>query len=73
MPQYSEKKRKMYEATKEYLIALQQSKSEKDLATLRKKMNELEALYSENPAYLALIEQENLVKEQEVKNNEAGE
>lgn len=73
MPQYSEKKRKMYEATKEYLIALQQSKSEKDLAALRKKMNELEALYSENPAYLALIEQENLVKEQEVKNNEAGE
>lgn len=52
---------------------MQQSKSEKDLATLRKKMNELEALYSENPAYLALIEQENLVKEQEVKNNEAGE
>lgn len=73
MPQYSEKKRKMYEATKEYLSALQQSKSEKDLAELRKKMNELEALYSENPAYLALIEQENLVKKQEVKDNEAGE
>ena len=35
-------------------------------------MDRLEAMYSENPAYLALIEQENLVKKQEVKDNEAG-
>lgn len=73
MPQYSEKKRKMYEATKEYLAALDQAKSPEELTVLRKKMNRLEALYSENPAYLALIEQENLVKEQEVKDNEASE
>ena len=73
MPQYSEKKRKMYEAAKEYLAALEQAKSPEELTMLRKKMNRLEALYSENPAYLALIEQENLVKEQEVKDNEASE
>ena len=63
----------MYEATKEYLAALEQAKSPEELTVLRKKMNRLEALYSENPAYLALIEQENLVKEQEVKDNEASE
>ena len=72
MPQYSEKKRKMYEAAQNYLKALEQAESQEDLDALRNEMNRLEAVYSENPAYLALIEQENLVKEQEVKDNEAG-
>ena len=72
MAQYSEKKRKMYKAAQNYLKALEQAESQEDLDALRNEMNRLEAVYSENPAYLALIEQENLVKEQEVKDNEAG-
>ena len=63
----------MYEAAQDYLKALERAESQKDLDALRNKMNRLEALYSENPAYLAVIEQERLVKEQEVKDNEAGE
>lgn len=61
-----------YEAAQNYLKALEQAESQEDLDALRNEMNRLEAVYSENPAYLALIEQENLVKEQEVKDNEAG-
>lgn len=72
MVQYSIKKRKMYEAAQNYLKALEQAESQEDLDALRNEMNRLEAVYSENPAYLALIEQENLVKEQEVKDNETG-
>ena len=73
MVQYSIKKQKMYEVAQDYLKALERAESQKDLDALRNKMNRLEALYSENPAYLAVIEQERLVKEQEVKDNEAGE
>ncbi len=62
MPQYSEKKLEMYKAAREYLEALDKASSPDELSALRKKMNRLEALYSENPAYLALIEQENLTK-----------
>ena len=72
MAQYSEKKRKMYKAAQNYLKALEQAESQEDLDALRNEMDRLEAMYSENPAYLALIEQENLVKKQEVKDNEAG-
>lgn len=69
---YSEKKRKMYKAAQNYLKALERAESQEDLDALRNEMDRLEAMYSENPAYLALIEQENLVKKQEVKDNEAG-
>lgn len=72
MVQYSIKKQKMYEAAQDYLKALERAESQKDLDALRNEMDRLEAMYSENPAYLALIEQENLVKKQEVKDNEAG-
>ena len=72
MAQYSEKKRKMYKAAQNYLKALEQAESQEDLDALRNEMDRLEAMYSENPAYLALIEQENLVKKQEVKDNETG-
>ena len=72
MAQYSEKKRKMYKAAQNYLKALERAESQEDLDALRNEMDRLEAMYSENPAYLALIEQENLVKKQEVKDNEAG-
>lgn len=61
----------MYKAAQNYLKALERAESQEDLDALRNEMDRLEAMYSENPAYLALIEQENLVKKQEVKDNEA--
>ena len=54
----------MYKAAQNYLKALERAESQEDLDALRNEMDRLEAMYSENPAYLALIEQENLVKKQ---------
>ena len=62
----------MYKAAQNYLKALERAESQEDLDALRNEMDRLEAMYSENPAYLALIEQENLVKKQEVEDNETG-
>lgn len=73
MVQYSEKKRKMYEAAKDYFDSLEKSVSKEELEKLRQRMNRLEAEYSKNPAYLALMEQKYTVKAQEVKDNEASE
>lgn len=73
MAQYSEKKRKMYEAAKDYFDSLKKSVSKAELEKLRQRMNRLEAEYSKNPAYLALMEQKYTVKAQEVKDNEASE
>lgn len=70
MPQYSEKKRKMYEAAQEYFEALDQCHNKERLEELRIRMEQLEAEYSDNPAYLALIRQQNAYKEWEVKNHE---
>ena len=69
MPQYSEKKIKMYEAAAAYYDALKECKSETELEILRKKLVELEAEYSDNPAYLAFIRQKYTVKEVEVRAN----
>lgn len=73
MARYSEKKREMYEAAKDYFDALEKSVSKEELEKLRQKMNRLEAEYSKNPAYLALMEQKYTVKAQKVKDNEASE
>lgn len=70
MPQYSEKKRKMFEAAQEYFDALDQCHSKEHLERLRVELEQLEAEYSDNPAYLALIKQQSAYKEWEVKNNE---
>ena len=47
LPQYSEKKRKIYEASKLYFEALTQAKSQEDIDRLGKRLAELEAEYSE--------------------------
>ena len=73
MVQYSIKKRKMYEAAKNYFDALKEAKKPEELEKLRQQMDVLKASYSENPAYLALMEQKYIVKAQEVEDNEAGE
>lgn len=70
MPQYSDKKIQMYEAAQKYLKALQETKTQKELDSLRERMDELQASYSDNPAYLALLEQKYIVKAQEVKAHE---
>jgi predicted ATP-binding protein involved in virulence len=66
MPQYSEKKRKMYEAADRYYTALKNCGSKEELENLRLEMVRLEAEYSDNPAYLALIRQEHATRAWEV-------
>ena len=66
IPQYSDRKIKMYEAAKEFFDALQQGRSKEDIEVLREKMARLEAEYSDNPAYLAWMEQKFAAKELEV-------
>ena len=55
MPQYSEKKRKMYEAAEQYYSAIKQGKTQEDIERLGEQLHRLEAEYSDNPAYLALM------------------
>lgn len=71
MPQYSEKKRKMYEAARAYYDALDACSDAEHLEKLRIELTELEAEYSDNPAYLALIHQRLSYKALEVENSEA--
>ena len=70
MPQYSEKKRKMFDAAQKFFCALDECRSDEELEILRKTMDALEAEYSDNPAYLALIRQQEAFKEWEIKRNE---
>ena len=60
----------MFEAAQNYFKALDECHSKKELETLRETMEVLEAEYSENPAYLALIKQQEAFKEWEVDKNE---
>ena len=68
MPQYSEKKIKMYEAAERYLKALNSCSSKEELELLRQEMVRLEAEYDDNPAYLALIRQKYITKKLDVDN-----
>ncbi len=70
MPQYSDKKIKMYEAATELLNAVNESRSKDDIKEIRHRLNLLEAQYGDNPAYLALLEQKVLVKEAQTKKYE---
>lgn len=67
MPQYSEKKIKMLEAAEAFYKALDEAVSSDELEKLRINMVVLEAEFSDNPAYLALIRQEYKAKELELK------
>lgn len=66
MPQYSDKKIKMFEAASKFYDALHSAASASDVEALRQQMAVLEAEYSDNPAYLALIRQEYTAKKLEV-------
>ena len=66
MPQYSEKKQKMYEAAEEYVMALNNCGSEKELEHLKEVLDILSAEYSSNPAYNALMKQKYIEKKVEI-------
>lgn len=70
MPQYSEKKRKMYEEASAFYKGLKQGKTKADMEALRQRLVQLEAEYSDNPAYLALIRQKYAAKQWEVDQDE---
>lgn len=70
MPQYSEKKRKIYEASKEYFAALKEAKTQKEIEKLGERLTILEAEYSENPAYMAWVHQQYLDQAWKVKKSE---
>ena len=73
MPQYSEKKRKMYNAAAEFYDAVKTGKTQKDIEELGNKLAVLEANYSDNPSYLALMRQKFELRKYEVKHNETSE
>ena len=62
-PQYSEKKQEMFQATQDFLVALKTAASSEDLKKLRERMDLLQAQYSDNPAYYALLKMKLLEKE----------
>ena len=70
LPQYSEKKRKIYEASREYFAALKDAKTQDEIEKLGKRLAELEAEYSENPAYMAWVHQQYTEQAWKVKKNE---
>ena len=70
LPQYSEKKRRMYHTAQQYYQALESCHSSEELNVLQEELTRLEAEYSKNPAYLALIRQKYTMKQLEVNYNE---
>lgn len=66
IPQYSERKRRMYEAAREYYDALEKSTSRESLQKLKEKLDVLSSEYSDNPAYAALMKQKYLEKKVEI-------
>ena len=70
LPQYSERKRKIYEASKQYFAALKSANTQAEIDELGKRLADLEAEYSENPAYLAWVHQQYIEQAWKVKKNE---
>lgn len=66
VPQYSEKKQRMYKAAEEYFEALQQNISKDELQNLKERLDLLSSEYSTNPAYCALLRQKYLEKKAKV-------
>ena len=64
------KKNGKYEASREYFSALKEAKTQDEIEKLGKRLAELEAEYSENPAYMAWVHQQYTEKAWKVKKNE---
>ena len=62
LPQYSEKKRKIYETARKYFAALEEARTQAEIDELGKELARLEAEYSENPAYMAWVHQQYIEK-----------
>jgi len=68
-PQWSHKRRQMYEAAKQYYQTLQKMKGDTsvdEVRILRAKLDELSKPFADNLAYYAFLEQERLFKEAEL-------
>ena len=65
--QYSEKKLKMYEVAEKYFHALKKCISEEELGKLKEELDYWSSIYSDNPAYSALMKQKYLEKKMEMK------
>lgn len=65
-PRHSEKQEEMYQAAKEYFDALGNVEKQEELPKLKERMDLLSLNYSDNPAYIALIEQKYLQKKMEL-------
>lgn len=65
MPQWSEKKKAMYDAAKEYFNALNKlsSSDEETVKQLKEKMDELTKPFTEDVAFMAFLEQKRIVEE----------
>lgn len=73
MPQYSEKRRKMFLIAEEYFRAVKEGKTREDLEKLRTKLVRIQAEYSDNPAFLALMKEKYDEQKLEVMMNETSE
>lgn len=69
MPQYSDKKIKMFDAAQKFYEALKNGTSVDEIEALRQDLVRLEAEYDDNPAYLAWIRQKYTAKKLEVENS----
>lgn len=58
LPMYSEKKIEMLKAAEAYLETLSKAKSKEEIKKSKAKLDRLEAVYSDNPAYIALLKLE---------------
>lgn len=65
--QYSEKKLKMYEVAEKYFHALKKCTTEEQLGKLKEELDYWSSIYSDNPAYSALMKQKYLEKKMEMK------
>ena len=63
-------KRKIYEASREYSTALKDARTQVDIEKLGKRLADLEAEYSDNPAYMAWVHQQYTEQSWKVKKNE---
>lgn len=73
MPQYSEERREMYEVATEYFKLLDKAENLEQIKKLKERLLELEAEYSDNPAYAAWMRQQTTKREWEIMKNETSE
>ena len=71
-PQWSEKRKELFEAAKNYYTTLEEMNHnmvEEELIEMRSKLENLKKPFVHNPAYAALMEQERIVREAEIVKN----